>query len=266
MTNKIKYQNIEIEFSEIGEGRVIVLLHGYMESLSVWDDFAEKLSGNYRVVSIDLPGHGNSGVIEQVHTMKLMASIVDEVVNHLNIEKFSLIGHSMGGYVTLEYLSKYPQKLESYCLFHSTPFADTDQKRQERNRIIELIKQGKKVQLAKKHVEKTFADENVSKFEQEIGFMKIIAVNTPNEGIIAALEGMKIRKDHFETMKKSNVPCLWIFGKKDNFISYNNFEKIKFPKNCETASLEFSGHQGYVEEINISEETILRYLKSIKLT
>lgn len=261
ITNKIIFQKAEIEFTVAGKGRAVVLLHGYMESLNVWDDFAEKLSQNYLVISIDLPGHGNSGVINEIHSMELMADVVDEVMSFLKIDKFTLIGHSMGGYVVMEYLSKYPEKLNSYCLFHSTPFADTEEKQNDRDRIIGLIKQGKKVQLAKNHVEKTFADENVEKFAQEIGFLKIIAVNTPDEGVISALKGMKFRKNHYQTMMDAKIPSLWILGKLDNFIPIDNVNQTKIPDNCEIFILEQSGHQGFIEQLEKSIDKIQKFLQ-----
>ncbi|MBN2891538.1 MAG: alpha/beta hydrolase [Bacteroidales bacterium] len=261
--NKILFNDINIEFSVEGEGKVIVLLHGYMESLSVWEDFGAKLAENYKVISIDLPGHGNSGVIQDVHSMQIMAEVVDEVMVFLQIDKFTLIGHSMGGYVTLEYLSKYPEKIEAYCLFHSTPFADTDEKKEERERIVDLIHQGKKVQLAKNHVEKTFADKNINIFAGEIGFLKVIAVNTPDNGIVAALRGMKDRKDHFETMILSKAPSLWIFGRKDNFIGVDSVSNIQVPSKCKIIILENSGHQGYIEEQKYSMEVVADFLEQI---
>ena len=259
-TQKLKYKGKNIEFSKLGSGKTIVLLHGYLESLNVWDSFAEKLHKNFQIIAIDLPGHGNSSVFNITHSMELMAETVNEVVNFLEIDKFTLIGHSMGGYVAMEYVAKYPQKIEKFCLFHSTPFADSDEKIKERERIIELIKQGKKIQLAKNHVEKTFANENLSKYEQIIGFMKIIAINTPDEGVIATLNGMKTRQNHYETLKNTPIQCLWILGKKDNFININNLSKIKIPKNCKLKILENSGHQGYIEEEEKSIQIIKEFI------
>ncbi len=261
--DKILFKNTNVEFYVKGKGKTktIVLLHGYMESFNVWGNFADKLSENYQIVAIDIIGHGNSGIVQDIHSIELMAEAVDEVIKYLKIKKFTLIGHSMGGYVTLEYLSKHQEKLESYCLFHSTPFADTEEKKAEREHIIELIKQGKKTQLAKKHVEKTFADINIKKYSTEIGFFKIIAVNTPDKGVIAALQGMKNRKDYYSVMKHTHIKGLWILGKQDNFININSINEIEIPSNCQLKILEKSGHQGYVEELEKSVSIIYDFLR-----
>ncbi len=253
----------QTSFSDTGEGFPIVLLHGYIESLNAWEKFAEELSKSYRVIAIDLPGHGNAPVFDKIHTMEFMAYYVNDILEYLHINKCVMIGHSMGGYVTMEFLSKYPEKLSGFSLFHSTPFPDSDEKKEIRDRLIAAIKQGKKVQLAKDHVEKTFAPENLNKFVEEIGFLKIIAVHTSDEATIAALEGMKVRKNHASTLTETKLPFLWIFGLKDNFISPTAKDLLKLPEKAEIVTLEKSGHQGYIEEQEKSLKIIKDFLKKI---
>ncbi len=265
MVYTIPYQDTQIRFSEEGSGYPVVLLHGYMEALDAWDEFASELSKEFRVIAIDLLGHGKTGNISTVHTMKIMAQAVEEVIKHLGIEKFVLIGHSMGGYVALEYLAEYPEKLGGLILFHSTPLADDEARKKSRDQAIEQIKAGKKVSLAKEHIQKTFSPKNYDKFVKEIGFLKIIAINhTSNEGIIAALEGMKQRQDHLETMRKyaKKIPMMLILGKDDAFIPADLPQKIDLPREIEIVYLENSGHQGYIEEKEKSLETVKHFVKN----
>lgn len=258
---QIKFREKKIEYLVKGDGKVIVLLHGYIESLNVWDEFANELSKSYKVIAIDLPGHGNSEVIEVSHSMELMAEVVYSVLVAENIEKCTLIGHSMGGYVTMQFLEMYPEKLEAACLFHSTPFADDDDRKKIRDQIIDAIKAGKRILLAKEHVEKTFALQNLSKYAKEIGFLKVIAVNTSNEGTIAALDGMKNRKNHTATFSNSVIPILWILGAKDNFIPVDVKEKVLLPEKSKVVVLQNSGHQGFIEEFDLSVSIIKSFVK-----
>ncbi|MBN2662207.1 MAG: alpha/beta hydrolase [Bacteroidales bacterium] len=258
---RIKFQGKNIEYVVKGSGKTIVFLHGYIESLNVWDDFAQELSKNYKTIAIDLPGHGNSEVIKESHSMALMAEAVNSVLIAENIEKCTLIGHSMGGYVTMQFLEMYPEKLEAACLFHSTPFDDDEDRKKIRDQIIVAIKAGKKILLAKEHVEKTFAPQNLSKYSKEIGFLKIIAVNTSNEGTIAALDGMKNRKNHSATFNNSVIPLLWILGAEDNFIPIEVKDKVKLPQKSEVIVLQNSGHQGFIEEFDNSIKIIKQFVK-----
>jgi len=259
----ISYKNTDIEFQVKGKGKYVVLLHGYIESLNVWDTLADNLEKDYTVVSIDLPGHGNSGIIAPVHTMELMADSVKSVLDYLNIEKATIIGHSMGGYVALQFLEMFPEKVSGLCLFHSTPFADDETRKKLREEIVSKIEAGEKVKLAKEHVEKTFAKQNLDKYTQMVGFFKLIGVNTSNEGTIAALRGMKERKDFSAIFSGTDKKVLWILGKYDNFIPIEVSEKLELPPNGLLEVLKDSGHQGLIEEEQRSVEIIRQFLNDI---
>lgn len=248
MIKTIPFQNTTIRFEQKGEGETIVLLHGYLEALDTWDTFADKLTENYQVIAIDLLGHGKSGTVSEISSMELMANAVFEVIAHLKLTDIHLVGHSMGGYVSLAFLEKYSEKLKSLCLFHSSPLADNEVKKVARNEAIQKIKSGQKIALCKAHVPKTFAKDNEQKFVKEIGFGKIIAMNTSDEGIIAALAGMRDRKNYASLLKNSKIPFLYILGKKDNFIPNNILKHFDMPEDSTVGLLDNSGHQGYIEE------------------
>ncbi len=263
MYKTIQFKDKNIAYSIVGQGETIILLHGYLESLHVWESFTEKLKSNYQIIAIDLPGHGNSDLTEEKLTMELMADSVNAVIEELNIEKCFMIGHSMGGYVTMEFVEKYKDKLQGFCLFHSSPFSDSEEKKKIRDRIITSIEQGKKIILAKEHVEKTFATENKDKFIQEKGFLKIIAINTTDQGTISALRAMKTRKNQKINLEKTDLPVLWILGEKDNFISPKITTKLSLPEQIKIEYLKKSGHQGYIEEEEKSVEIIKKFMEKI---
>ena len=263
MLKTIEFQNINVRFEDIGLGKTIILLHGYLESLDIWSDFSSKLSKNYRVISIDLLGHGKTGIISTVHSMELMADTVFEVIKILKIEKCTLIGHSMGGYVALAFLEKYENFLEGFSLFHSTPLADSKSKKGMRDQAIIEINNGGKIKHCKKHATLTFAKDNVEKFVKEIGFGKIIALKTTDEGITAAIKGMKERKNQEKLLKNTKVPVLYILGKKDIFIPSNILSHFELPTSATVSILENSGHQGYIEEPKRSLDIVSNFLKKI---
>ena len=250
MVHTLPYKQGHLRYQDQGQGFPVILLHGFMESLDVWDDLSEKLSRKYRVIAIDLPGHGKSSVLEPVHTMDLMAESVKFVMDSLNIDQAAIVGHSMGGYTALQLLKDYPERVKCLVLLHSTPFPDTEERKKARDEIIMQIKHGKKVQFAKDFVKQTFAEENLEKLVRSIGFLKIIAINTSNDGIIAALEGMKLRPSYKDVIEQTDKPVLWILGKKDKFIPVDVYKSLDLKENVKIAILEKSGHQGYIEEFD----------------
>jgi len=257
----IPFKSSQIFYTDKGRGNTVVLLHGYLETNHIWDGFADELAKNFRVIAIDIPGHGKSGKISEIHTMDLMAEAADTVIKSLEIDKVFVIGHSMGGYVALAYLAKYLHKLSGVCLFHSTPFPDSEEKKANRNREIEIIKQGKQDLLFTANPSKGFADDNLERLKDKVEWAQKIAAQSPAEGIIALLEGMKIRPDRQELLKETSTPILYILGKKDNYIPFDVMYPVakRSPKG-EILSLENSGHMGFIEEPGICLDVLKSFI------
>jgi pimeloyl-ACP methyl ester carboxylesterase len=249
MIKKVTYKNTFIRYSEEGEGDVIVLLHGYLECLEVWQDFAAELSRNYKVIIPDMPSHGQTLQTEEIQTMESMAEAVNYLLDQLKIKKCYMIGHSMGGYVTLAFAENYPNKLLGYSLFHSSAKADPEEKKKARDEQIKNIEDGKKEEITANHVPKTFATDNVEKFNDTINKLTEQAAQTTDTGIIAALKGMKARPDRTEILKNTDKPVLFIIGMKDNFIPSDAARKqAELSDKIETVELKNSGHMGFIEE------------------
>ncbi|HEY4789632.1 MAG TPA: alpha/beta hydrolase [Bacteroidales bacterium] len=257
----ISFRSSTINYTDQGNGKVIVLLHGYLESLEIWKDFAAELVKSFRVISIDIPGHGKSGKIGEIHAMDLLAEAVDTVLKNLGIDRAFIVGHSLGGYVAEAYLANYHLKTSGICLFHSTPFADTEEKKANRDREIEITRQGKQEVLFNTNVPKGFANDNLIPLKAKVDWAKSIAAKTPPKGIIAILEGMKIRPDRQHLLKETSCPVLYILGKKDNYIPYDVMLAVaqRSPKG-EILSLENSGHMGFVEEPGVCLDTLRSFV------
>ena len=173
-----------------------------------------------------------------------------------------LVGHSMGGYVTLAFTELYKERLLGFSLFHSTPFPDTLEKKQSRDKEIELVKQNKKDLIINTNVSKVFADDNLDMLQEDVEWVKEIARKTSDEGIIAALEGMKLRPDRSEIIRKSNIPFMLILGKKDNHIPFENMmSRIEVNQSGEINVLEYSGHIGFIEEPEKSADMIKSFVQ-----
>ncbi len=266
MNEFITFCGVPIAFQTAGsiENPAIVLLHGYLESMEVWEGFVDELVWDFFVVCIDLPGHGKSGVYSKVHRMDDMAEAVFAVMEELKLPKFHLVGHSMGGYVTLAFRESHQDRLLSYVLFHSSCFADNEEKQHSRDEDIKRVKDGRKKEIVEHHVPKTFAPDNIPDFTAEISRLKKIAMESPDEGIIAILQGMKKRPDRCALLKDDIVPLLVITGRKDNFIPVEISHKIEsMGASIDLAILERSGHMGFIEEKERSAEILRNFFKEV---
>jgi pimeloyl-ACP methyl ester carboxylesterase len=264
MISSVSYHNAKLRYSDLGKGEPVVLIHGYLESLEIWNGFAEKLAGDYRVISVDLPGHGQSGIYSSMNTMAVMADAVKAVLNHLSIGRAVFIGHSMGGYATLALADIFPENTIGFCLFHSHALADTDEKKLNRDREALLVKEGKKNQFINLHIQNSFASDHHTVFREQIERARKIALMTPDKGIIGALEGMKARPDRRDVVKNSIVPVMIIAGKKDFYIPWNVYEELfNLAQETDVLILENSGHMGFVEESDKALEGVLKFLDKI---
>jgi len=233
---------------EKGAGRVMVLLHGFMESGAIWDDYAEALSADYRVIVPDLPGHGSAplpvgGVLE----MGTIAVSVHRLLVHLGVSSCTLVGHSMGGYVALEFVATYPEMVNRLVLFHSHAGADSPETQQNRDRAIKVVQQNHKGFVAQ-FIPDLFAPHNRAPLTAAIKKLQEQAGTITAETIVAAMEGMKIRKCHYDTLKNLNVPVLFIVGQHDTRIDMAKImEQILLPAECTVLMLREVGHMGYLE-------------------
>ncbi len=253
-----------INYSVTGTGVPVVLLHGYLESSAVWNGFMQKLSAEFRVIAIDLPGHGLSDTYGETHSMEFMAAVVKEVLDSLCINKVFMAGHSLGGYVTLAYAELFPDSLSGYCLFHSQPFQDTPEAIEKRQREIALVRAGKKDLVYLANVKRMFAATNLELFSEPVSRSVEIASEIPAEGIIAVLNGMITRPSRLQIMEESSLPCLWILGSMDNYIPLDDIRtKVKLSSGTKLVILNNSGHMGFIEEEDLSVSVISDFIQSI---
>ncbi|OXA82616.1 alpha/beta fold hydrolase [Flavobacterium frigidimaris] len=217
----IAYKNTKISYTDSGEGNAIVLLHGFLENKKMWQEYVHLFSRQYRVITIDLLGHGESDCLGYVHTMEENANAVQEVLASLKIEKAIILGHSMGGYVGLAFAELYPKNIQKLVLLNSTSKEDSAEKKLNRTRAIKAVKQNY-VSFVSLAIANLFSENNRTRLADEIEKIKEQALKTPLQGIIASLEGMKIRKDREVFLHENRFPVLLVLGKKDPVLNYED--------------------------------------------
>ena len=253
---------VALHIADSGKGdKCVVLLHGYLESMYVWDDFTPLLTPSVRVITVDIPGHGISQVLGEVHTMEMIADILRDMLDALDIERCTLVGHSMGGYITLAFAALYPERLDGVVLLSSTPNPDTELKRENRRREIALVQAGKKDMLARVAPEAGFAEMNRERLHKYIDQLVEQVHVTDDEGIVALLGGMIERKDQNQMLGHSKVRQLFIMGTHDGYIPVEAAQQIieRNPQ-AKVAWLDGSGHMGFIEEPEACASALLEFV------
>jgi pimeloyl-ACP methyl ester carboxylesterase len=242
---QLNYKNTKISYTEQGKGTAVVLLHGFLENQTMWNAFIPDLAKKNRVITIDLLGHGQTECLGYVHTMEDQADAVHAVLHELKIRKAVFIGHSMGGYVALAFAELYPENVKGIVLLNSTSRADSDERKINRDRAIVAVKQNY-TNFVRMSIANLFSEDNREELAEEIEQVKLEALKTPLQGIVAALEGMKIRKDREVILHFAPFPIQLILGKKDGVLLYeDNLEQIEGTKVKLTTFPD--GHMSHIE-------------------
>lgn len=255
------YKNTTIAFSDTGKGTAIVLLHGFLENQSMWDGLVPVLSQKHRVITMDLLGHGQTEPLGYVQTMEDNADMVHEILSSLRIRKAVFVGHSMGGYVALAYAELYPESVKGLILLNSTSKEDGAERKKNRDRAIKAVKKDYET-FIRLSIANLFSEDNRERLQDTIEKVKIEALKTPLQGIVASLEGMKIRKDREILLHNTLFPKLLILGKKDPVLNYE--DTVKQLQKTTVGLVTFpDGHMSHIEnEADLARE-ILHFLKKI---
>ena len=233
----------------------LVLLHGFMENLLIWEEMEEKLSQDFTLIKIDLPGHGLSKIYSDVHSMELNAEEVKKVTDQLKLGKFHLLGHSMGGYTSLAFAEKFPDDLKSLTLFFSTYFADDEEKKEQRRKSFRIIKEAFRTYV-NAGIPNLFNENEKDILEGKIDLAKEIALSTKPDGVLAAVKGMMERTDQKSVMEKFEGKILVIAGKYDNAVKTDVMLKNLPEKTNIKSYLLDCGHNGHWEKPAICAEII----------
>jgi pimeloyl-ACP methyl ester carboxylesterase len=259
--NNLLYKNTKISYSDSGKGSAIVLLHGFLENSTMWNSYITSFTEKYRVITIDLLGHGKSECLGYVHTMEDQADMVYAVLQHLKIRKSIFVGHSMGGYVALAFAELYPEYIKGLVLLNSTTYADDHERKINRNRAIKMAHK-EYTSLVQISVTNLFSIDNREGFITEIEQVKEEALKTPLQGYIAAQEGMKLRKNKEQLLHVTSYPKLLILGKKDGVLNYEDNIKQIEGTNVQLVSFP-DGHMSHIENREELEKVLLDFFKRI---
>lgn len=255
----LKHKNINVFYTDVGKGSTIVLLHGFLENSNMWLPFIPSWSKKNRIICIDLLGHGKTEYLNYVHTMELMAQTVLDILNHLKIDKACLIGHSMGGYVALAFAEENPKRTNGLCLMNSTAKADSIERKINRERAIAVVKQNHKL-FIEMAISNLFLQKNRILFSKDINILKKEALKTPLQGVIAALEGMKTRKNREALLHNTSFKKMMIIGKKDPVLSRK--ELLNQTKGTKVKIVEFpDGHMSYIENKYEFSQEIMHFIE-----
>ena len=245
---------------QLGKGSPLVLLHGFCENHHIWDGFAEELAKYYHVIVFDLPGFGSSSLLSDDISIDEVGARITQELNHLQITNSILIGHSLGGYVALAMVTSSPLSFSGVILFHSTSYADSEEKKRNRNKTIAFVQNHGVAPFVETFVPELFRD----KADLLIPFVQKIALSTPIKTLIAYTKAMRDRPALSIKISELNFPLLVLAGAYDTFIPlFDSTEISKLSTHGTLTVLKNAAHVGMLEDQEVAIHAIKEFAKQL---
>ncbi len=260
MKKLILYQSKKISYQVYGNGKPVFLIHGFGEEASVWNNQVDFLKDKFKLIVPDLPGIGNSEMINDM-SIEGLAEVLHSIIHEEDIETATVIGHSMGGYITLALAEKYWNHVNAFGLIHSTAFADSDEKKLIRRKGIEFIREKGAFKFLKTSTPNLFSEQFKNK---QPGFIDeyINSLNNFSPDVLVTYyEAMINRPDRTAILKNTNVPVLFVMGNYDNAIPANDsLKQCHLPGKVYFHILKQSAHMGMLEESTTTNCILEKFL------
>ena len=238
-----------LHYRKTGSGPAVVLIHGFPEDGSLWEHIYPALAGLYTVLVPDIPGSGESLLGDENVTIEELAGSIEAILAHENISEAVIVGHSMGGYITLAFAEKRRAWLRGISLVHSTATADTEEKKKTRQKAIELIRKGGKEPFVKGMVPNLFSDTFKELHPDIIEKQVERGMKLEDSSMIAFYNAMINRHDRTSILKDTSIPVQWIIGKEDTVVPVNiALQQARMAKVNFLSLYSYCGHMSMLEQ------------------
>ncbi|MCB0640910.1 MAG: alpha/beta hydrolase [Phaeodactylibacter sp.] len=262
---EFNYQGHQVVYEQTGEGPDLVLVHGFCEDRRMWADFQQPFTQQYRVLTFDLPGFGESSIAGKL-SIQNFAELLKALLDELKITSCVLLGHSMGGYIGVAFAELYPDMLSGLGFFHSHVYADTEEKKSALSKSVEFVERNGSVPYVGQVIPSLFAEAFAQANPDLIADLVTEAHAYPAAGVINALEAMRDRPDRSAVLKELDIPVLFILGKEDQAIPYEaSITQTVLPQIAQVELMEHVGHMGMFEALKQTQTQWWNFLHLVAL-
>lgn len=253
--NTLQYQSAKIFYRTTGKGRPAILIHGFGEDGDIWNKQIEFLKEHFFLIIPDLPGSGQSELINDM-SIEGMAEVIKTLID-IELQNSSSLGggwvgafgHSMGGYITLALAEKYPNLVSSFALVHSSAFADSEEKKATRLKAIEFVKKNGAYDFLRTTIPGLFTEQWTAQNKDAVEMLVEKSKAFSNEAIIAYYTAMINRPDRTAVLKNFNKPILFIIGEHDKAVPFEqSMQQCYLPDHVYIHIMQNSAHMGMWEE------------------
>jgi len=261
---KIQLNGVEIAYTDQGQGTPILFIHGYPLSKTMWEPQVKGLSSSFRVITLDLRGHGESDAPLWLYTMELFADDLRALLDYLSIDQVVLTGFSMGGYITFAFYRKYRNRVKALVLADTRPQADSPEGKQGRFKSAQMAYKEGAGPIADAMVPKLLTPQSVQSRPDLVQIVRRAIAGTPVAGIVGDLMAMAERPDSVPLLSEIICPTLILVGEQDGLTPPADAklmaEKIK---KAQLEIIPSAGHLSNLEQPDHFNKAVRRFLESL---
>lgn len=279
MHHLLNYKKATISYRVIGKGSPVVLIHGFGEDSQIWESQIALLKDKFQLIIPDLPGSGQSqhhSDAREDWSMDFFADCIKAILEKENPDNnpsvidrhsgFILIGHSMGGYISLAFAEKFPEWIRAFGLYHSSAFADSEEKKEARKKSIAFIEANGSAPFIGQATPALFSDGFRSQKPDIVAEITHKYSNFSARSLVHYLEGMMDRPDRTSILKNFNGPILFIMGVFDKAVPLEQgLQQCHLPALSYIQILENAAHMGMIEEISLANPFLEKFLQEIEI-
>ena len=249
-------------FREEGSGPPLILIHGFCETHEIWSEFVKPLTSKFSVLTPDLPGFGKSDILPGFFTIDQVADEVAHWITEVGIPPAAVIGHSLGGYITLSVAERYPHLLKGFGLFHSTAFADSQEKKESRNKVMDFVSKHGVPPFLSTFVPGLFFD----KLNPAMKTVHGIASQTKEMTLLRYTSAMRDRLDRSSVLRENEFSKLLIAGVEDALVPIQvSREMAQMSQKSSFFELPKVAHMGFFEAKTECQLIITRFTEGLFL-
>lgn len=263
MNKEILHEGQTVYYSVSGKGSPVILVHGFGEDGAVWEEQVQYLEDRFRLIVPDLPGSGRSPMIPDM-SMEGLAEVIHAIIHAEGIEACPVIGHSMGGYITLALLEKYWNHVSAFGLVHSTAFADSAEKKALRLKGIRFVEEHGAGPFLQTSIPNLFSPRSREEMPGRIDEFIKQQHNFSAQALVLYYKAMMARPDRTRLLEQSTVPVLFILGEHDNAVPLaDGLKQCHLPEKSYIHILPLTGHMGMMEETGKMNRALEAFLGAL---
>ncbi len=264
MLKNLFFRGERLQYEMTGSGMPVMLVHGFTEDRRIWNEVLAGMKDKYQWILPDLPGSGDYLFNGSVSRIQDFADALFTIVENEKIRELVMIGHSMGGYISLAFAEKYPERVRGLGLFHSSSYADSSEKKESRDKNIRFIQKHGAATFVGQAIPGLFSEHFKSEHPEEIQKLIDRYTNFSSESLVAYLEAMKQRPDTTRVLNTISKPVLFIIGEEDKAVPIKDaLEQCHLPRISYIHILTHTAHMGMIENTSLCSSFVDRFLSEI---